>query len=206
MTTIDLMHGSVTTRTQGSLDIFVKYRREAKAKELAIFEALKDPKSELREDGGILEIMNSSTYRNGKNWVKRRVTFPNGCYVTFTFVQRTSGVFSQSLHNMAIAPRDTAPLHELAIKLPFEAGKNTMSMAYVVGRFDILSLKDIQKLGLHISSNGSNDLSTYDLEDFDILDDRIKEEAVRQRVKAKTVKTGKGGSVTRIRRPRRINL
>jgi hypothetical protein len=210
MATIDFVHGGVVTGGQGTMDIWLGYRKDLKTKERPIWEAIADPGSGIKEEGGILEVVPSSTDQKikGKTWVKRRASFPNGSYLIYRIKRmRKTGAFSQAMHSFALRPREGAPLIEIAIEPPYVAGRSTLSVVYIVGRFDIIMPKEVEELGLHITPQGGNDLHTYDFADMDdFMSVKILEKADRKKAKPKLVTGTKGASITRVRRPRRINL
>jgi hypothetical protein len=210
MGTIDFVHGGVVTNGQGTMDIWVSYKKDDKAKERPIFEAVADPQSGIKEEGGVLEVLPSSTDQKvkGKTWVKRRCAFPNGSYLVFRIKRmRKSGTFAQAMHSFALQPRDSAPLIELAIELPYVAGRSTLSVVYIVGRFDVLRPQEVKAKKLHLNAQGASDLDTFDFAEMsDFVSLKVLEKADRAKLKPKLVTGSKGKAIARVRRPRRINL
>jgi hypothetical protein len=192
------------------MDIWLSYRKDTKTKERPIQEAVADVASGIKEDGGILEFLPSSTDQKvkGKTWVKRRASFPNGSYMIFRIKRmRKSGAFSQAMHSFVLSPRDSAPLIEIAIEPPYVAGRSTLSVVYIVGRFDILKPEEVEAKKLHITPQGASDLHTYDFAEMaDFMSVKVLEKADRAKLKPKLVTGSKGKSIARVRRPRRINL
>lgn len=210
MSMIELTHGGILTRGNGSMDIFVSYRSTPKSDDQPLHLAAKDPNSGIREPGGIVETFPSSRVHSGKSLTKRRVDFPDGSFVRFTIKHLkggTVGAFRQAMYNFIISPRETAPLQEIKIALPNDANSN-VSAVYITGRFDIMMPKEILERKLNQGTAGGNDLSTYDLASLDeIIKLRVMEQASRPRIKSKMVVNKQTGvAVARLRRPRRINL
>lgn len=210
MAIIELTHGGVSTRGHGAMDIFVSYRDVPTSEDQPLHLAVKDPNSGVKEPGGIVQSVPSSRIVNGKHWTTRRVDFPPGSYVRFTIKRMKGGqigAFSHSFHNLIVSPRDGAPLQELRIAVPSDANA-VISAVYIIGRFDILRVKEIVERKLNRGNGGSNDLASYDIADMaDFMSLTVKEASVRPRATAKVLtntQTGKG--VVRVRRARRIIL
>ena len=204
---IELTAGSVVT-AQGSLDMYVFHRKSASHSEEPLHIAVKDPKSGIKEPGGVVEIIPSGHPRTRKNWTKRRLASEDKGYLKF-LVKRTSGrAFGGSMGAFYIAPRSTAPVMQISIEVPTDAS-SPLSKLYITGRFDLLTLEEIQSLGLGSTANGSTEEHMFDpdmLADIMVVEQLEQAIAPKLKTKIKTTTTGnKRTGVVRVRRTRRIS-
>jgi hypothetical protein len=198
MSVIETTAGGVTTRGNGGLELQVFYRRSAKHKEAVLYEAERDPQSELKTIGGA-EVTPSGANVTNKKWVQKRNEYPSGSYLRLNVRSTQPGgiVFGHTVHNILLAPRADAALHELGINLPTDAN-SARSKIYVIGRFDIVSPERVEELGLYKSIAGTNELATYfDIDTLDFIDDVIKEKeiSIRRPAKLETVQTATGKKI-----------
>jgi hypothetical protein len=208
MSHLELIVGNATTRGDGSMTIVALYRKDAKAKPQTVATAVKDPKSGIESLG--MDIKNSSDTNRPGQWIKSRVSIPEGSFVEFQVMRTKAGLgaFSSGLAAFVLKARSSGPLYRMAITLPFDQ-RSTESKGYIEGRFDILNWKTIQKLGI----NSHRDIDCYKpgsfLNDMVEIERLEKETQSKVQVKASAPTASPGAShgtktVLKIRRTRRI--
>lgn len=203
---IELTSGSTTT-SAGSLDLYVFHRKSAAHSEEALHIALKDPQSGIKEAGGLIEVIPSCHARLRKSWTKRRIQSDDKGYLKF-LVKRSSGkAFGGSMAAFYLAPRATAPLMQISIEVPVDK-TSPLSKLYITGRYDLLSMDDLETAGLNTSGNGADEESMLDpelLEDIMVVEQLEAAVAPKLKPKIKTRVTGNTKTgVVRVRRARRI--
>lgn len=209
---IEIISGSVTTRGAGSLRIVAFSRPSAKGRENPLHIAIKDEHSGIKS-AGQPDIIQSGQARVGQVWAKNRYMAENGVFVKICLTKSGGGggAFGFGQHNIMIKVRDAGPLYRIAIDLPNDA-HSRMTVGYIEGRFDILTVKQLKELGVDRNAQGASEIQSYGEIDFVTVteiepeikaDDRIKVKAVPS-TKAKEADAGGGKVLLKRRRVRRI--
>lgn len=204
MSNIELLVGNTTTKGQGSMTIVALYKKNPETKHQVVTHAVKDAKSGVLSLG-LVDIKNSSSANRPGQWIKTRVEIPEGSFLEFQLMM-TKGIRAQ-MAAFVIRARQDGPLYRIAIDLPVDQ-HSTESKGYVEGRFDILSPKEIKRLGV----NCHKDLDIYNPSDLTSLVtvERIEKEIRSLAVIAKAKPIAKAGAtsgnktVLKVRRLRRI--
>lgn len=200
MSPIESTTGGVTTSGAGSLKINAFTRPTAKGREQPLFLAEKDAHSGVKPLGAP-DVIQSGAKRTGLVWSKKRHMVDNGVFIKFCFTRTKpmgSGGFGAEQSNMMIRAREGGPLTRIAIDLPQDA-HSRMSVAYIEGRFDILTKEQIKELGIDKNAQGASELQSYDDEiDFVHVEILEKQLEVAESIKPTVVKTKAGAASDKV--------
>jgi len=209
MAAIELFSGSVSTKGAGSLTVTSLYKKNAAEPPMPVAAAVKDSKSGV-VSLALVDIKNSSRSSRLGQWIKSRLTLPEGSFVEFQFTYTKPGGSFATVGCLILRTRETASLTRIHVDLPHD-DNSTEVKEYIEGRFDILDLEAIEMLKVNINKKLYM-YETDEIEDFtrvEILEREIKTLPKAKPViltKPATSKTTDGvKSVLRIRQKRRIN-
>lgn len=208
---IETITGSVTTSGKGSLRISAFSRRDNKSPEKPLHLAEKDQHSGVKPMGAP-DIIQAGAKRTGTLWSKKRHFFENGVLLKLCISQSRPGSPIPSQSNIMLRAREGAALYRIAIDFPTD-DHSRMSVGYIEGRFDILTVDEIKAYGVHKNAQGASELPSYEpIEEITGVTVSRLEAAINEAEKVKVVpiktkaKDAGGGRVLlKQRRTRRIN-